>query len=446
MSEDEEAADAADEETEAQTEEPETEAEADEQAADEEDTQELVSQDSIEEQLDDAEAELEAAETEADLDAVEAKLDKIEGMLEAADLPEPEDEDEDVESPREQYEARLADLRDELEAARGPYAEDVVEIVSDAGTTVEEERWTERGKAQLEETTVEFVSQVEEILDTDLAVNVTTDTDDVVAALEDAAVAIGEAGLDPDDDAETIEELLAAAEELEAGVEEAETWEDLSTREQLQAEGFFDVLDHRKDYPPEWHALKIWEKRDRVDMVLLALEKLQSNFMEEHCVEALERMGNSESLDAMKQRAQRRDKPAIHIIGKIGDEDGLDAILDYIDADPGMAKPVLKAIGEIGSEETTQDVANQLVADDASVRSQAARSLGLIGDTRAIEPLADTLADDESGEVRASAAWALNQIGTERALEAVRPYSDDRDFLVQSEAEKAVENDVETVA
>src|SRR6056297_3274839 len=394
-----------------------------------------LSEAEIEEELDAAEEELDAAETEADLDEVEAHLDDIEGHVEEADLPEPDDEDE--EGPREAFEDRLADLRSELEEQRGPYAEDVVEGVSDTGTTVEETEWTDDGREELAEVVEAFVEDVEEILGVSISAPISTDIEDLAGAIEDAAVEIGEAGLDPDEDAETIADLQDAAADLDAGVEAAEEWDDLETREQLQAQGFYEALDHRKDYPPEWHALKIWEKRGRADMVLLALDSLQSNFMEEHCKEALVRMGHPESLDKMKELAQRRDEFAIQTIGKIGDEDGLDAVLDYVDSDPNLAKPALKAVGEIGSEEATQDVADQLASDESSIRSQAARALGLIGDTRAIDPLADLLEDDEADEVRASAAWALNQIGTERALEAVRSYADDRAYLVQAEAEKA---------
>jgi hypothetical protein len=424
--------------------------EAEEPAAEEADaeeveaTEEPVSREELEEQLDAAEANLEAAETETDLDAVEAELDKVEGLLETADLPEPEDEEE--ESPREQIEDRLSDLRGDLEEARGPYSEDVIEEIESASGTIESAEWTDRGREQLAETVETFVAEIEEILDANLGASVTTEIDDLTSALEDAAIEVGEASLDPDDDAETIAALVAATEELRAGVEDAEEWDDLETREQLQAQGFYDVLDHRKDFPPELHALKVWTKRDRADMVLLALDSLQSNFMEEHCLNALAKMGHPDSLDAMKERAQRRDEAAIEILGKIGEEEGLDAVLDYVDSDPGLAKPALKAVGEIGSEEATQDVADQLDADDASIRSQAARALGLIGDTRAIDPLTDVLEGDEADEVRASAAWALNQIGTERALEAVRPYAEDRAYLVQTEAEKAVADDVERAA
>ncbi|WP_435153914.1 HEAT repeat domain-containing protein [Haladaptatus sp. DFWS20] len=405
-------------------------------AESEESEVEAADAETIEEQLDQAEAELESAETEADLDVVEAQLDKTEGLLESADIPEPDDEDED--DPREELEGRLSDLRDELEEKRGPYAEDVINDIEDTASTIRDTRWTDDGSGELVNTVEAFAESVQDILDTDFGVTLSRNSDDLAEVLENAAIAVGDADLDPDEDADTIESLVDVTEELKQGIEDAEEWSDLETREQLEAEGFYDVLDHRKDYPPEWHALKVWEKKDRADMVLLALDSLQSNFMERHCLESLERMGNEEAVEPMLQRANRRDKDAISILGKIGSDEAIDTIIDYVDADPGMAKTVIKALGEIGSDETTQEVANQLAADDEDVRSHAARALGRIGDTRAIDPLTDTLSDDDSDSVRASAAWALNQIGTKDALDKVRDYSDDRSFLVQSEAEKAL--------
>ncbi len=417
---------------------------SDEGAEETQDAEETESEEAtaetIESRLESAEAELEDAETEAALDVIEEDLDDIEADLEAADLPEPdeEEEDEDVEDPREELETYLSDLRDELEDKRGPYAEDVISDVEDSISTIEDTRWTDDGSAELVEVVESFTNTVQDALETDFSVTLSRNSDDLAEVLEDTADAIDDADLDPDDDADTIDTLLDATDELQSGIDDAEEWSDLSTREQLKREGYYDVLNYKKDYPPEWHALKIWEKRDRVDMILLALDSLQSNYMERHCLEALERMGNEEAIEPMIQRAGRRDKDAIRILGKIGSDEGIDAIIDYVDADPGMAKTVIKALGEIGSEEVTQDVADQLVVENEEVRSYAARSLGLIGDTRAIEPLSETLEDDGSDSVRASAAWALNQIGTEEALDAVREYSDDRAYIVQSEAEKAL--------
>jgi HEAT repeat protein len=406
------------------------------------DAVEVADVDAIEERLDAAEAALAAAETEADLDEVEADL-------AAATLPEPEDEDE--EDPAEALESRLSELRDGLAEARGPYAEDVAAAVESAESTVAGESWTEQGVDELGDAVWSFVSTVENVLGVKVDVDVDEPSfaeephvggeqlDALRETLDEAAAAVTDAGLDPDDDTEEIETLLEAAEALTEAVEAAQTWDDLSVRRKLHAQGYFDPLEHRKDYPPEWGALKLWEQRGRADMVLLAYDLLDSEFMEQHCLAALERMGSEEALEPMLDLAGKRDNTAIRILGTTASDEALDTLVEYVDGGDRQLRTVtLQALGEIGSHEATQAVANQLADDEPAVRSQAARSLGLLGDTRAIEPLADRLADDEADRVRASAAWALNQIGTERALAAVREYADDRSYLVQSEAEKAV--------
>ncbi len=378
-----------------------------------------------------------AAGTEAELDAVDAAIDDVEAALADADLPEPDEEDED---PREALEDRLEAARGTVEEARGPYADDVVEAVEAVADEVEDTRWTERGEDELVEPVRTFCEAASGRVDADVSTTAETPAG-LARALRRAAEAVDDADLDPDDDAEAIAALVEAADALEAGVEAAEAWDDLSTREKLDAEGFYDVLEHRKDYPPEWGALKVWEKQGNAEMVLLALEHLGSEFMEQHCLDALARLGDEAALEPMLERAGRRDRDAIEILGKIGSAAAVDTIVEYVetDSDPGLQQTTLKALGEIGSEETTQAVADQLAAENPLVRSAAARALGCIGDPRAVEPLADVLADDGETAVRGSAAWALVQIGTEDALEAVGEYADDRVYLVQTEAERAAE-------
>lgn len=430
---------------------------------------------SLEERLADAEEDLDVAETESDLDRVEERLDAIEADLEEADLPEPDEDDEDAEDPREELESKLDELRDALEDARGPYAEDVVSATEASKSTISDTRWTEQGEGEVADAVETFLGEAYGILDADpdfvdpdadpatdsddvndanegdgeddteeyepVAVNVDRDLDSLTAALDTVVADVEAADLDPDDDGETIAALLDATDTLEAGIEDAQAYDDLTVREKLAYEGFYDVLDsaNKKDFPPEWNAIKIYERMGEVEPILLAFDLLGSEFMEEHCIEAFGRMGAPEAFDVMHQRAQRRKKAPIEVLGKIGDERALDTLHPYIegDSDPGLQKVALKAIGEIGSTESTQHVADRLVADNEEVRSRAARALGLIGDTRAIRPLADVLRDDESDTVRASAAWALTQVGTEAALEAASEYTDDRSFIVQSEAEWA---------
>ncbi len=403
---------------------------------------EEITAESLNERLDAAEADLEAAETEDDLDAVESTLDDIESDIEAADLPEPDEDedDEDAEDPRADLEARLADLREDLESQRGPYAEDVVDDIESAKTKITDTRWTERGQDEIVAVVESFAADVNEILNASVSVDGETE-ERLAAALDEAVVAVESAGLDADADEETIAALLEATDELEAGLEDAQEWDDLETNEKLRAEGFYDVLGHYKDYPPELSAILVWEQRGRADMIMLAKDNLQSEFMQSHCMDAFVRMGDPSVFEEMHQLAQRRNKKAIRALGTMGSaaEGAVETLTEYVDADsdPALQKVTFKALGEIGSPDATQAVADKLVMDNDNVRPYAARSLGLIGDTRAVKPLKDTLANDDSDTVRAAAAWALRQIGTKEALEATADYADERSFLVQHEAERA---------
>jgi hypothetical protein len=414
----------------------------------------------LEGELEEIESELEDAELEAELDDIEAELDDVEadidatdwgdGAAESEDEAEAEDDDEDDDEPDEPAEIEalretVADLRSTVEERRGPYAEDVQSEIESGEETLTETDWTPAG---LDDATV----SVEEFLD--LAGSEFVDTfeaasdsgADLAAALADVRGIVGETGLDPDDDRETVVTLLDGAETMTDQLDAAEAWTDLTVRQELDRKGLYDVLnpENRKDFPPEWNAVKIHEKQyqegdeEAIEMILLAMEKLTSDFMEANVLDSLERIAPPEAFDELEQLAQKRNKQPIRILGRIGDERALETIHEFVDGgDTALRKVTLRAIGMIGSEDSTQVVANQLVDDDAEVRSTAARALGLIGDTRAIEPLADVLAADAADEVRASAAWALNRIGTERAREVAAEYADDAAYIVQAEAEKA---------
>ena len=382
---------------------------------------------------------LAAATTEADLDDVEATLDAIEAAL----PPVPEADEDDADDPHEAARSQLADLRDDLEAARGPYAEDVTDAIESATAAIDDGDWTEQGESEVVDAVGSFADAVAEQVDTDAGKPETiADTGDTLDALADA---VSGADLDPDADDETIAALIEATDTLDSDIEAAEEWADLSVRETLQSEGYYDVLGHTKDYPMEWAALKEHEKRGNTDMVLMALDSLDSDFMEEHCLDALERMGpvaaTDEAIETMLARAEKRDKPAIRILGKMGATEAVETLIEYVDADSDapLQKVTFRALGEIGDERAVQPLADKLLMDNDIVRPQAARALGLIGDTRAIKPLSETLKADDNANVRAQAAWALRQIGTKRALEAVVDHGSDETFIVQTELEKARE-------
>lgn len=391
----------------------------------------------LEARLDAVAADVEAAETETDLDDAEAALDAIADEIAETEFEEPDDEDEPPAD--EQLTDRVEEIRAAIDDARGPYASDVIERIEAATEAIESGDWTATGEAELLEPVHIFLDAVRELNEDAPAGPADDDPETVAAAVESTISVIEAQSLDPDADASVIEALLTAAEELVDGIDSAEEWSDLTVREQLDAHGFYDVLGHHKDYPPEWSALKEHEQQGNVEMVLLALEKMDSKFMQEHCLDSLRRMADQGALEAMSARAEKRDQAAIEILGKIGSDDPLEMLLDYAttDGNPQLQLVTLRALGEIGSTEATQTVADRLVNENDQIRSAAARALGLIGDPRAIEPLADLLAADEVDQVRGSAAWALNQIGTEQALSVLEPYTGDRSYLVQVEAQKA---------
>jgi len=409
-----------------------------------------VSPEPFEQRLDEAAEEVERAETEDDLDRVEETLDGIEAELEDVVFPveveaeeeaaeDEADEEQKEESPREEFEDRLSDLRDDVEEQRGPYVEDVTDVLDGAVSTVESSEWTEEGEGEVIKAVERYADSASGTLGESFTVDA-GDTADATMALAEIRDAVGETPLDPDEDAETIDSLLVAAESLTSALDDAQVWGDLEVREQLRREGFYDVLnpENRKDYPPEWGAIKVYEKAGDVEPILSAMEKLDSDFMEENILDSLEHMAPVEAYDQVQALAKRRNKQAVRILGRIGDERACETFHDFLDGgDVGLEQITLRALGAIGSQESTEPVAQRLVADDPGIRSAAARALGLIGDTRAIDPLSRMLAEDDDDSARASAAWALNQISTERALDALAEYADDRSYIVQVEAEKA---------
>ncbi|WP_267163306.1 HEAT repeat domain-containing protein [Halovenus salina] len=401
----------------------------------------------FESRLDEATQAVEAAETEADLDEAEGLLDDIESDLDDVtfaveiedETDDEDDEDDEEENPRDEFEDRLSSLGDDIEDQRGPYVEEVTDAVESAESTITSSQWADEGVPEVIEAVESYVDTATVVLSG--SYGETGETSEAAAeTLSAVRVEITDSGFHPDTDESEIRELLESAEDLESELEDATLFGDLEIREQLRREGFYDVLEseNRKDFPPEWTAVKLYEKRGEVEPILSAFDKLDSDFMQENILDALEHIAPEEAYEEVQGLAQRRNIQAVRILGRIGDERACSTLHNFLGGgDVKLEKTTLRALGMIGNEDSAEEVVGRLGADNPEVRSAAARSLGLIGDTRAIDPLSDVLSADSEDEVRASAAWALNQIGTERALDAAAAYTDDRSYIVQTEAEKA---------
>ncbi len=378
---------------------------------------------------------LEVAESAADLAAVADRLDDLDATLESAA--------EDGED-REELETELSALRDRLEDAREPAPSTIRDRLETAAETIAETEFTEEGRGRVREAVGDARDRIAAALPEagqESAAAGVTDADrnalgDPIRATADTIAA---AELDPVADAAALEELAEAAEQLTERVETAEAFADLPVCEQLRRQEFYDVLtpDRRRDFPPEWNAVKIYGERGEAEPLLQALDLLDSEFMKENILEAIERSAPPAAFEGVHELAQRRDERAIRVLGRIGDDRACETLQEFLGRARSLELTTLQALGAIGSSESTAPVAERLTAGDPAIRSAAARTLGMIGDTRAIAPLEGVLADDGTLRVRASAAWALRQIGTERALAAAAEYADARSYLLEREARRA---------
>jgi len=417
------------------SEDPETADDGDGERADND--EEVVRPAVFEERLDAVAEAIETAETEAGLDDAGKRLDGVESDLADATVA-AGDASGGEDDPAETLRDRIGELRDSIEDERGPYAETVTDELDSVAQTVRSTEWTEEGLVDIGSAVQRFAETVGETLGESVTVD-TGNSETIATCVSDVSAAIEAAGLHPDEDEAAIATLLEETAALTDAVDGAEVFGDLEIREQLKRMGFYDVLTprNRVDFPPEWNAIKIYESRGEAEPILTALDKLDSDFMQDNILDALEHFAPEEAVEAVQGLAKRRNKQPVRILGRIGDERACEMLEGFLGGgDIELEKTTLWALGCIGSAESTEPVAKRLAADNPEVRSAAARSLGLLGDTRAIDPLAERLAGDDE-RVRASAAWALNQVGTERALEAVAEYDDDRSYLVQAEAKKA---------
>ena len=368
---------------------------------------------------------IETASSAADLEVVADRLDALETELADAALDEQDDED---------LEAELAELEDRLADAREPSSATILERLEEAVESITGTEFTDRGRESVLEATEAAVDRIASTVGAELDADGSPEQ-----RLRRATDAIEAAELDPVADADHLDQLVDAADELTDRIEAAEAFADLSVREQLRRQGFYDVLspERRRDFPPEWNAVKIYGARGEAEPLLTALDALDSAFMQENILEAIERSAPPAAFEGVHELASRRDEQAVRVLGRIGDERACETLHEFLGGARSLELTTLRALGAIGSDESTEPIAGRLRADDPAVRSAAARALGAIGDTRAIAPLKRLLEEDDASRVRASAAWALRQIGTERALTIAAEYADERSYLLEREAGRA---------
>ncbi len=87
------------------------------------------------------------------------------------------------------------------------------------------------------------------------------------------------------------------------------------------------------------------------------------------------------------------------------------------------------------AEEAVEDIATRLTTDESLyVRAAAARALGKIGSSKAVDALIEAL-NDESFHVRQAVIWSLGEIGApaEKALPQLRAFTESHERFPQAE-------------
>jgi hypothetical protein len=108
-----------------------------------------------------------------------------------------------------------------------------------------------------------------------------------------------------------------------------------------------------------------------------------------------------------------------------------------VDSDSDVRERAAKALGKIGDTRAVEPLITALGDEGEIVRWNTAQALGEIGDTRAMEPLITALGD-EAGFVRMDAAIALGEIGDKRAVEPLIAALGGEDDSVRREAARAL--------
>jgi len=97
-----------------------------------------------------------------------------------------------------------------------------------------------------------------------------------------------------------------------------------------------------------------------------------------------------------------------------------------------------KALGQLGEPSAVEPLIKALGDREKRVRSDAARALGNLSDPRAVEPLIKVIGDREK-RVRRHTAWALGKLGDLRAVAPLIKALGDEDGDVRKEAAKTLE-------
>jgi HEAT repeat protein len=133
---------------------------------------------------------------------------------------------------------------------------------------------------------------------------------------------------------------------------------------------------------------------------------------------------------------------AARILGEMGDSKAVEPLIDVLkhDKNGSVRLYAARALGELGDSAATIHLIESLREDrNVDVRVRAARALGRLGGAIVVEPLVESL-NDENPQVRINTIEALMDYETDEAISLIKNMLFDKDEEVQRNAVIAMYN------
>ena len=129
-------------------------------------------------------------------------------------------------------------------------------------------------------------------------------------------------------------------------------------------------------------------------------------------------------------------------LGWVGESDVVNPLIHVLlnDESPKVRANAAMSLGQLGYEEAVDSLIKSLNDEDHNVRGMSVYSLGLMKAKSAFDSLVDVLKNDPDREARIAAADSLAQLGEEKAIRPlIFAYINDHNKDVKSEAKESFE-------
>ncbi|MFO7966347.1 MAG: HEAT repeat domain-containing protein [Archaeoglobaceae archaeon] len=147
-----------------------------------------------------------------------------------------------------------------------------------------------------------------------------------------------------------------------------------------------------------------------------------------------------ELVKKLRNKDWRTRKEAAQELGELGGEKAIKVLINGLsDKNWRVRKAIINSLIKIGQPALDPLIETLETEVEVAKREYAAKALGLLGDTKAVESLIEAL-KDENENVRDKAAQALGEIKDERAIKPLEAALSDVHWFVRKSAAASLNN------